>query len=162
MSAFVPDRNEIWYLVKAAETYRPRLGFSYYWNGKRHEIADIKDALRIAQMLWDEALHAVCIRYPDGEIPGPIDEDFIIREEDHGQYTWYHIDPVQVLKSCAYYEYQACEDPEYHKSEARAFIEALRHRAIQALPGYEEAIWGAPEPWAYMPKGGVKWATREK
>ena len=53
-----------------------------------------------------------------------------------------HINPVQVLKALACYEYQSCETPEWDASEAHAFCEALRHRMIQVLPGYEEATWG--------------------
>lgn len=53
-----------------------------------------------------------------------------------------NIRPVQVLKALACYEYQACETPDWEDSEAHAFCEALRHRMIQVLPGYEEATWG--------------------
>jgi hypothetical protein len=50
-------------------------------------------------------------------------------------------DPVQVLKALQCYEYQACEDPGWEASEAKAFCDALRRRAIGNLPGYEQADW---------------------
>jgi hypothetical protein len=51
--------------------------------------------------------------------------------------------PVAVLKALDGFEYQACEHPEWEKSEAHAFVQALRKRAISKLPGYEEDDhWG--------------------
>ena len=48
-------------------------------------------------------------------------------------------DPIIVLKAISCYEYQSCEHPEWEESEAHAFCEALRHRMIAALPGYDDA-----------------------
>jgi len=53
---------------------------------------------------------------------------------------------VQVLKSIDCLDYQSCEHPGWAASEAKAFIDRLQSAAIHALPGYEAAIWGAPEP----------------
>ena len=33
----------------------------------------------------------------------------------------------------------------YHLLEAKVFIDTLIHYAISELPGYETAVWGAPE-----------------
>jgi hypothetical protein len=46
--------------------------------------------------------------------------------------------PVSVLKALDGFEYQACEHPEWEKSEAFNFVQSLRKRAISKLPGYEE------------------------
>jgi hypothetical protein len=60
------------------------------------------------------------------------------------------IEPVQVLKAIACYEYQSCEHPGWEVSEAKEFCEALRIHAINSLPGYDDAAWGIddkqPEP----------------
>jgi hypothetical protein len=51
--------------------------------------------------------------------------------------------PVAVLKAIDGFEYQACEHPEWEKSEAHNFCDALRRKAIGKLPGYEEdEHWG--------------------
>lgn len=163
MSAYIPDRHEIWFLVKAAAHYaRSPLGFEWWWDGKWHkEIRAPDEQIRVAQMLWDEAIHAVAVRYEDSEgpLPGPVDEDFIITADDL-DFAWEEYNPVQVLKSCSYYEYQAVEDPEFRQTEAYAFIEALRREAIRQLPGYEESVWGAPEPTKMG--HGVSPSNREK
>lgn len=48
-------------------------------------------------------------------------------------------DPVIVLKAIACYRYQSCEHPEWERSEARVFIDALEQKAIVHLPGYDDA-----------------------
>jgi len=53
---------------------------------------------------------------------------------------------VQTLKAIACFDYQACETDDWQQSEAFAFCEALRDRAINKLPGYSEAKWGIDEP----------------
>lgn len=97
-------------------------------------------------MLWRENIASVSARYPNessATLPGPCNEDFVIRpsncRNDFGL-----INPVQVLKSCDCYNYQSCEHEGWMASEAHAFIQALREAAIDALPGYEQAVWGAP------------------
>jgi hypothetical protein len=51
--------------------------------------------------------------------------------------------PVAVLKALGGFEYQACEHPEWEKSEAYNFCDALRRKAISKLPGYDEDDhWG--------------------
>ena len=54
------------------------------------------------------------------------------------------LDPVQVLKAIACYEYQSCEHPEWETSEAHEFCIMLRHATIARLPGYEAAAWEIP------------------
>jgi hypothetical protein len=53
-----------------------------------------------------------------------------------------HLTPVQILKLCDCYEYQACETGEaYYQSFAHAIIQAIRGKAWRRLPGYDEAEW---------------------
>jgi len=151
MSAYVVDRGHIRYLVTAMlstriNRYPP---FSWWWDGERRTLAAMNrdEASRIGQMLWDENIRSVQGRYPDCKgkpesMPGPIDEVFIYAHSmnHHGS-----PDPVQVLKACDCYEYQSCEHSEWESSQAKAIIDTLRRHAWQALPGYEDAAWGAPE-----------------
>lgn len=63
------------------------------------------------------------------------------RYPDGWRWSRVMVAPVGVLKAISCYEYQACEDPGWERSEARAFCDALRRRAIHALPGYDAAAW---------------------
>jgi len=156
MSAYIVDREHILYLVRAAIShelcaYPHDPALSWAWNVNR-ETGRIKRAdtntkglVDVGNMLWDENRESVSYRYQDSEnLPGPIGEDYTITAKDF-HIPLADIDPVQVLKACDCYEYQACEHQGWKDSEAHAFIQALRGRAIGALPGYEEAEWGAPK-----------------
>jgi hypothetical protein len=47
--------------------------------------------------------------------------------------------PVALLNAISCYEYQSCEHPGWETSEAHGFCQALRHHAIQQLPGMDSA-----------------------
>jgi len=151
MSAYVVDRNHIRYLVAAAAGKMGRVNdLRWVHDGTWHKLSDGEDekAAQVGQMLWNENIRSVTNRYPDCEgkpanLPGPTDEVFIY--DTHKEWN----DPlnaVQVLSSCACYSYQSCEHEGWKTSEAAAFIDALERKAIHALPGMEDALWGAPEP----------------
>jgi hypothetical protein len=50
--------------------------------------------------------------------------------------------PIEIVKACDCYDYQACETPDYRETEAASFIDSVRYRAICKLPGYDAAAWG--------------------
>jgi hypothetical protein len=95
---------------------------------RRHELTR-ETAGRIGAMLMTENRLSVNHRYDENEIEAPYVFDSL-----PGQ-----VDPVVVLKAIDCYEYQTCEHPEWHKSEAYAFCQALRDKMIHHLPGYDEA-----------------------
>lgn len=144
MSAYVIGRNHIEYLVNAAmPPALDCLGSAGYYHGtERHVIRD--ESTRIGQMLWDENIKSVLHRYTREAMPGPINED---SQYTHKPNTFWQmpVEPVQVIKACHCYRYQACEHPEYYESEAEAFISWLIDKACMALPGYDDAKWGAPD-----------------
>ncbi|MFA5130647.1 MAG: DUF262 domain-containing protein [Patescibacteria group bacterium] len=125
------------------------------WKAKKSrkklgEQSGMNDIVKVAMMLWNENIKSVQDRYNERErsnLPGTIadgqsgykitPEAFDIRFE---------IDPVQVLRSIACYEYQSCEHAGWEKSEAKNFCNSLKDKAINTLPGYDIARWGAPEP----------------
>lgn len=51
------------------------------------------------------------------------------------------LDPVQVIKAAHCYEYQACETPDYERSEAAKLIARIIAVYSRILPGYEAAQW---------------------
>lgn len=56
----------------------------------------------------------------------------------------YHMDwkvykPVEIVKACDGYDYQACEVPDYDHSDARKVVAAIRRSAISAMPEYRAA-----------------------
>jgi len=155
MSAYIVDREHIVYLVQAAARLKssqhgPALAWT--WNVDheagtydRATFHESNDLVRVGNMLWDENRKSVCQRYQDTEnLPGPAGENYTITPKDFSHPIQYP-NPVQVLKARDCYIYQTCEHSEWEGSEAYAFICALTNRAIKALPGYDEAEWGAPK-----------------
>jgi hypothetical protein len=150
VSAFVVSRKHIAYLVEAATSVRLANGGhdrSLYWyhNGGSHNLRCLEPerSAEVGQMLWDENIKSICARYPDcvghpDRMPGPLNETFRYERHIHLPMS---IDPVQVIKACNCYEYQSCEHEGWTTSEAKTFIDALRRKAINALPGYDDADW---------------------
>lgn len=147
MSAYIVDKNHIDYLLEAAVTFE-RGRFNWYHNQEQHQLKGYDDESRraVGQMLWDENVKSVMARYPSDspeELPGP---GLPTYQYEPANVCWMKMDPVQVLKAVACYEYQSCEHAEWGTSSAQVFVHTLRGIAIRALPGYEAAQWGAPQP----------------
>ena len=155
MSAYMVDREHIAYLLDAA--MHPRIrgqhnhSIRWYAASERRscELAagDFNRAAAVGQMLWDANRCSIEARYPDtvddfSRAPGPIGESFSY--DRHCGNPWAEMDPLQVIKACHCFTYQACEYEGWRDSEARAFIEAPIGYATRALPGYDDAEWGAP------------------
>lgn len=152
MSAYVVDREHIVYLVEAALSHALAEcdGGSISWLGPCGRrvarcTASAAERAAIGNMLWKENERSVRARYPDAaELPGPIGDNVLALTERDFARGWSKYDPVQVLQSIACYEYQTCETEDHEQTEAWSFCQSLRRKAIHALPGYDEAVWGAP------------------
>lgn len=138
MSVYILEDRHIGYLVDAARS--ARLGSGLRWRaggGVRSLLAgDDRKSDEVGQMLRDVNVSSVESRYPGENL-----ESLVYRHKARAR----PIDPVQVLKSIDCYEYQCAASPAWEASGAKAFCDALRASAIQALPGYDEASWGAPD-----------------
>jgi len=155
MSAYMVDREHIGYLMAAATSFRlGRYGISWHdpdGNYKTLSVSEHQKAFEIGQILWDENMKSINARYPDTvdhpeNAPGKIGENFELVPQDISKAGFYQkFEPVQVIKSCDCLEYQSCEHEGWLKSEACAFLTALREAAIHILPGYDDAAWGAPK-----------------
>jgi hypothetical protein len=150
MSAYIVDRNHILYLLASAVSpvITPHGRLAWFHEGEWSEVhpGDLERTADVANMLWRENIASVSARYPNessATLPGPCNEDCVIRPADF-PHSFGPFNPVQVIKSCDCYEYQSCEHDGWKTSEASAFISALRTAAQSALPGYDEAAWGAP------------------
>lgn len=164
MSAFVVEPTHVDALVSAGLSWR--IGCSdlrWFWpeldrsedmdalRGKTRELT-FDSAGRVASMLYTECYVSVRYRYDSPaheEMPGLIDmprpDEYVFAIMNGTP------DPVVVLKALSCYEYQACEHPGWLSSEARQFCDALRHRAIRALPGYDAAPWEIHDRQVFSP-----------
>ncbi len=52
-----------------------------------------------------------------------------------------YLSPVQIIKLCDCFDYQASEIDDYDQSAAAEMIRSVRALAIDSLPGYADAHW---------------------
>lgn len=169
MSAFIVNKTHLDYLITAGLTLSRRHGalgwFTptddppdapthqrgepwgpgavAYAQTRHRELTDAT-ADQVGAMLAAENRRSVDHRYDENEL-----EEFYVFTRypgsgDRGSVGSPRLEPVQILKALSCYEYQSCEHPEWEQSEAHDFCQALRHAAINALPGYDDAAWEIP------------------
>jgi hypothetical protein len=133
---------------RTLQPYSGGLEWYHGENGREHiPQGDLAMAAAAANMLWKENMISVAHRYSDPveELPGDrYTEDGIMEADVAFQQATFSFDSLQVLKACNCLEYQSCEHDEWEVSEAYAFLQALKDKAVRALPGYESAQWGTP------------------
>lgn len=168
MSAFVVDKKHIDLLVRAALNAHPAgqpgstRNMSWWqvdedgeYNGwrelNRHAETMTDDdhksyftPSQLGQILVSENVMSVHHRYPDtnpdaGDLPGPCDAFYMapyVYTDPRRDLT-----PGQVFKAIDCLDYQSCEHGGWRKSEAHAFLTALRHAYCNRVADYEDAPW---------------------
>ena len=143
MSAFVVSHKHINTLVSYANRQRfpPKFRLA---DGTVLDFSDVGDLQHAAEILLAENVRSIQERYPDtvanpenmpgviAEIGQPIIFQFVSQNRPS---------PVQILKACACYDYQACETDDYYQTDAHKIIESIRDIATGNLEGYEQAEW---------------------
>ena len=149
ISAFIVDKVTIDLLVSAAMDSVPAYGhygaFSYYnpfgtdSADRRHEVTRAT-ATKTGAMLLTECIKSVAYRYNDEpleDLPGPAT---VTRPE---YYAWtdhrIKLTPAEIAGTIGCFEYQSCEHPEWHTSDAQAFCHELREAVLNNLPGRDDA-----------------------
>lgn len=148
MSAFIVDKSHINAIIQAGLHYPHRDHARWFYDGKWHELNELT-ANQTGQMLLDENVKAVSIRYPDDEVtnlPGVTDAEWIIPFTHH--FTKVPT-PIQAIKLIECLEYQSCEDTEWKNTEAFSFCQYFKEQLIGCLPGYDEAKWDYHDPEYY-------------
>lgn len=131
MSAFLVSDTHLNYLVSYASLHRVS-----YWDKKAQRRIEVFGEEQAAfNLLFGANVESINERYQENTPPMP--SKFLL---DAG-----HFDPVQVIKACNCYDYQACEVDDYEATLAAHLVDAIRSEAIRHLPGYEAAEWGVPE-----------------
>lgn len=150
MSAFIVSKTHIDLLVSAAEHYGKQ-GYqgsrmqwwqvngdgSYagwrYLDANEDERDEYYTLSQLGQILVNENVASVTDRYPD------TDAYYVMPyvHTDHG----YVLSPGEVFAAIDCLDYQSCEHDGWRKSEAFAFLGALRDKVCRSVDGYEGAPW---------------------
>lgn len=143
MSAFVVEKAHISAMLRKGLQPRGYTGpLTWRRNGNQQRLTR-ETANQVGQMLLDENVKSVSYRYPDDsvtDLPGRLNAEWLIPFKLNSPF-FRTPTSMECLKLISCYEYQSCEHPDWKESEAYAFCQALRHRAIDSLPGYDEAPW---------------------
>jgi hypothetical protein len=127
MSAYLVPDYHINALVSWAAGRHGSNAVSYWWGGRRREVRG--EEKRIASVLFAQNVRSVNSRYNEAD-------------PAHGfkfKLVSNMLNPIDVIKGCHGYGYQACETDDYEQTEAFAIIAAIAQSAIRSLPGYEES-----------------------
>lgn len=139
MSAFIVGTDHIDYLIAAAVDASVLLGgYGVYWADER---ITRHNADAVGAALLAENIASVAYRYEDqgtGNLPGPIPNPV---PAEYVYQPFLQVDAAQVLKAIDCYEYQSCEHPGWHDTEARRFCDVLRRRYAATMSGYDDALW---------------------
>ena len=127
MSAYIVPDYHINALVSWAAGRHGSNAVSYWWGGKRREVRG--DEKRIASVLYAENVRSVNSRYQEAD-PA---HGFVFKRVANV------LNPIDVIKGCHGYGYQACEAKGWEQSEAFAIIAGITQSAIRALPEYEDS-----------------------
>jgi len=135
MSAFIVSHAHINYMLNALAAYDVRINWTEGTDTFIYDARSTDDAMTLAAVLLNQNVRSVCARYPQDK---PEDyTDYVISF----RYDLAKVDPVQTVKACQCYDYQACETSDYAETFAHRITEWLKSAAISKLPGYDAAMW---------------------
>ena len=101
-------------------------------NGETFSRHDSIDLSKLGQILVDQNYRSVNHRYNETGVP-PVYE--------YQPLPWVEYEPVQIIKACHCYDYQACENPDYPSTLAHEILRMIESANINRLPGYDAAAW---------------------
>lgn len=147
MSAHPVSNDMINFLLAAAMSCGRRMESvrtaSFTWSRKNGGLEELTpdSVQRTGQMLREENTRSVR-QMLERAIPAP--------GMPNMTFPTTHLLPVgqpklaEILKATDYYEYQSSRHPGWWESDAREFIECLRHAAWMNTPEYRRTVWGEP------------------
>ena len=137
MSAFRLSYNDIVYITRAMFSLdiMGHREFTYFWNGHRWK----KTPTDIARAIDKANIDSLKERYGDEYDPYSFEIDDILDRT-------YDFDPLQVIMTIRYIDYQNCEVKDYRGSLCYAILSELKDYCISRLLDQGEYLWGSPEP----------------
>jgi hypothetical protein len=129
MSAYVLGDENFDAIIAACKRC---FGSNLFVLGKTFNLDSEEECSQIGQILKDQNYASVNARYKEKTEIDPY--KYKASSELYS--------PVQILKICDCYDYQACETGDYRESLACDIVDTLRLKLITLLPGYDDAKWG--------------------
>ena len=144
MSAYILEKAHIDYMLGYLTHRNNCQGTIFYVPNKEAEdgwdrfeaiLGESQDTSKLGQILVDQNYRSVNARYNENQVPPPYT---YTRQVGQGPDDF---EPLQVLKACDCYDYQACKTDDYHTTQAAWIVDIIRKAAIRDLPDYHDAEW---------------------
>lgn len=130
MSAYIVHDQHIRYMLETLR--RAEYKSSIRVCGTEYNAPIDADMQAVGQILMNANTLSVNVRYGENEPAG----DFRFLPVFVGEF-----DPLQALKACNCFDYQAGEIDDYRATAAAIIVDQIRGEAIRQLPGYDDAEW---------------------
>ena len=135
MSAYLVDSND--FAVIAQHAFKAKRCPYYYNLDSRLEI-EVEDAPALAVLLAQENIKSLEHRYPGKPAGGFLTQgqtvtDFLAEVSQKARRLQGHFNPAHIKRVLGSYEYQACEHPDYYKSDASHVVRSLKDRLLDTL-----------------------------
>jgi hypothetical protein len=115
--------------LNAIVTYASNNSVSVFIGNKWFDVrCNEQRIIAILETANKESLH---VRYGDDDVTTGIKYKITDKYQS----------PMQIIKLCDCFNYQACEVNDYEHTPAAAIIKAIIHNAINNLPGYGDLEW---------------------
>jgi hypothetical protein len=145
LSSYIVDRHHIAYLVHAF-CYRSASA-NVTGCPENTKAALLWTVKHLTQANRNSVSHCyIANANCEARVPGDLTTLKPWTSEEIDSYYFTNESGIQIIKSCKCYSYQSCCYPGWEKSKAHQIINEIIRSQIHRLPGYDAAIWGAPEP----------------
>jgi hypothetical protein len=140
MSAFLVSEAHIDVLIDAAKQFAGRGSdrLRWYWGNQWRELVPGENETAVGRMLLAENARSVGHRYREAQSPAAL--TYTYRRSGRLDYTI-----AEANKTVACYNYQTCEPDDYEKTEAFAFVQALKDALLRSVGMPDATPWGWEE-----------------
>tara|TARA_R110002111_G_scaffold223832_1_gene285644 strand:+ start:100 stop:576 length:477 start_codon:yes stop_codon:yes gene_type:complete len=140
MSAYLVDSNDFAVIAQyAGEAKR----CPYFYNLDSKSEIEVENVPALAVLLAQENIKSLEHRYPGQPAGGFLSQgqtvtDFLAEVSQKSRRLQGHLDPAHVKRILFSYDYQSCEHPDYHQSDAHHVVRVIKDQLLDAFVSAHE------------------------
>jgi hypothetical protein len=140
MSAYLLDSNDFAVIAQyAGEAKR----CPYFYNLDSKSEIEVENVPALAVLLAQENIKSLEHRYPGQPAGGFLSQgqtvtDFLAEVSQKSRRLQGRLDPAHVKRILFSYDYQSCEHPDYHQSDAHHVVRVIKDQLLDAFVSAHE------------------------
>jgi hypothetical protein len=140
MSAYLLDSNDFAVIAQyAGEAKR----CPYFYNLDSKSEIEVENVPALAVLLAQENIKSLEHRYPGQPAGGFLTQgqtvtDFLLEVSQKSRRLQGHLDLAHVKRILFSYDYQSCEHPDYHQSDAHHVVRVIKDQLLDAFVSAHE------------------------